>query len=200
MITDVHGVTAYSEEYPTFAMRLSATGIINARASDLFADEINKFLENDNKIDNQKKLAMELMTLSFFESNPRSRFLALILAAESILTPCYRDVEVQALVDQLIKQTKASAINESDMNSILGSLNWLYKDSISTSLRKMATRYLSGKSYDGMPSELFIKRCYDARSKLVHSGKVDESTYNIGTLAANLEVYMKDMLTTILRV
>jgi hypothetical protein len=198
MIDDVHGVTAYSEEHPTSSISVSATGLINARASDFFADQIITLLGNDIKIADQIKFAMELMTSSFFESSPRSRFLTLILAAESILTPYDRPVEVHALADELKKHAKASAITESDKNSILGSLNWLYKDSISTSLRKMATRYLPGKSYDGIPSEIFIKSCYDARSKLVHSGKVEESEYNIGTLAANLEVYMKDMLTSIL--
>lgn len=46
----------------------------------------------------------------------------------------------------------------------------------------------------------FISNCYDARSKLVHSGKVDETQYNIDKLAANLEVYLKDMLTAILEI
>lgn len=198
MIDDVHGVTAYSEKYPTSSISVSAVGLINARASDFFADQINILLVNDIKIVDSIKLAMELMTSSFFESSSRSRFLILILAAESILTPNDRPAEVQTLVDELKKHTKASAITEIDKNSILGSLNWLYKDSISKSLKKMAIRYLPGKIYDGMPSEIFIKRCYDARSKLVHSGMVEESEYNIGTLAANLELYMKDMLTAII--
>ncbi len=198
MIDDVHGVTAYSEEHPTSSMSVSATGLINARASDFFADQIITLLGNDIKINDQIKLAMELMTSSFFDAYPRSRFLTLILAAESILTPHDRPADVQALVDELKRYTKDSEITESEKNSILGSLNWLYKDSISKSLQKMATQYLPEKSYDGISSEVFIQRCYNARSKLVHSGKVEETKYNVGTLAANLEVYMKDMLTAIL--
>ena len=41
MIDDVHGVTAYSEEHPTLCMSSSAPRrLINARASDFFADQI----------------------------------------------------------------------------------------------------------------------------------------------------------------
>lgn len=197
MIDDVHGVTAYSEEHPTSCTSISSVGLINAKGADLFSDEVCMILNEKINIDGQVKLAMELMASSFFESSPHARFLSLILAAESILRPDDRLNEVKDLVDELKERTKKSGIADPEKNSILGSLNWLYKDSISQSLRKMAVRHLPDKNYGGMVSEKFIKKCYEARSKLVHKGAVSSEEYNIGTLAANLELYMKDMLTTI---
>ena len=61
----------------------------------------------------------------------------------------------------------------------------------------MAIIYLPEKVYDGMSAENFIKKCYNARSTLVHTGSLDDSKFNIGSLASNLKVYMTDMLTTI---
>ncbi|MEM7335759.1 MAG: hypothetical protein AAF490_27020 [Chloroflexota bacterium] len=197
LIDDVHGLMAYSEESPTSAISISATGLINAKDGTSFTEEVCRILYKDIHINSQIKLAMELMAGSFFESSPRARFLTLILAAESILTPDSRSSDAIALVNQLIKTTNDSLINEAEKNSIIGTLKWLYKDSISLSLRKMANHYLPDSTYDGLSSAKFIKKCYDARSKLVHTGKVNEQKFNIGTLAANLELYMKDMLTQI---
>ncbi len=194
MIDDVHGVVAYSEEYPTSCMSMSAVGLINVREAGFFANELRELLCEEFKVSGQIKLAMELLTSSFFESSVRAIFLTLVLAAESILKPNDRSDEAKELVDELISRTESSNISEAEKSSIRGSLKWLYKDSISQSLRAMAEKYLTGKKYDGLEPERFIKKCYDARSKLVHSGSVDDSKYNIGGLAGSLELYMKDIL------
>ncbi|WP_339934188.1 hypothetical protein [Vreelandella glaciei] len=195
MIDDVHGVTAYSEEHPTSCSSISATGLVNVRDAGFLTEKLCGLVKDGYTLSDQVKLAMELMTASFFESSSRARFLTLVLAAESILTPEYRSSEVQSVVDDLKARTKSSNLKEQDKSSILGTLNWLYKDSISQSLKKMAQSHLHDRTYGGFPSDKFIQKCYEARSKLVHSGAVNESKHNIGTLAANLEVYMKDMLT-----
>ena len=198
MIDDVHGITAYSEDYPTSCVSISSVGIVSPpRESSFFTKEVCKILETPDPLGNQIKLAMELLTSSYFESSPRARFLTLVLAAESILAPENHESDVKYLIDEFIEKTKVSDITSKEKQSVLGSLNWLYKDSISQSLRKMASKHLPEKTYGGLSPEKFISKCYDARSKLVHTGSVENSKYNIGTLAANLEVYMTDMLTTI---
>lgn len=195
MIDDVHGVTAYSEEHPTSCISISATVLVNARDAGFFSKQICGLLSNGRILSDQLKLAMELMTSSFFEPSSKARFLTLVLAAESILSPEDRSDEVKIVVDELKTITKNSNIKEHEKSSILGTLNWLYKDAISQSLKKMATLHLSDKSYEELNSDKFIQKCYEARSQLIHSGTVSEAKYNIGTLAANLELYMKDMLT-----
>lgn len=195
MIDDVHGVTVYSEEHPTTCSSISATGLVNVRDAVFVTDKLNDLINESYVLCEQLKLAMELMTSSFFESSSRARFLTLVLAAESVLSPEDRSKEVRSVVDELKKVTRFSNLSDQEKSSILGTLNWLYKDSISQSLKKLALLHLPSKTYQELPSHKFIQKCYEARSKLVHSGAVDEEKHNIGTLAANLEVYMKDMLT-----
>lgn len=194
MIDDVHGVTTYSEERPAACMSFSALGLISPRDAGFFTREVCKIISLPRKVDKKTQLSMELLTASFFETSPRSRFLTLVLSAESILNPEDRSENAKALVDELRRLTKSIDLDKRERCSILGSLNWLDKDSISQSLRKMASTYLPEKNYDGMSSEKFIKKCYDARSNLVHTGGVDEKKFNVDMLAANLEVYMADML------
>ncbi len=194
VIDDVHGVTAYSEDIPTSCVTVSATELLRPRGREFFADEICTILSEPRCVNSKTKLSMELLTASFFETSPRSRFLTLVLAAESVLDPNNRSESASSLVDHLRGITKCADIPDDERLSILGSLNWLKKDSISQSLRKMAAEHLPDHKYDGLPSESFIKKCYEARSYLVHTGEADERKYNIGGLAANLEVYMRDML------
>jgi|WetSurSiteA1Bulk_404760.scaffolds.fasta_scaffold01234_9 hypothetical protein len=197
MIDDVHGITVYSEEHVSSCISMSAVLLVNSRTSDFFTEEICNILSQELKVNSRIQMAMELLTSSYFEASPRARFLTLILAAESILCPEDRSLKVKELIDNLREHTENSDITPEEKQSLLGSLDWLYKDSITLSLKKMGTNHLQGKIYDGLPAEKFIKKCYEARSKLVHTGSIDNSKYNIGTLAANLEVYMTDMLTTI---
>lgn len=195
VIDDVHGVSAYSEEHPTTCSSISATALVNVRDAESVTDCLNDLLNKSYVLSEQLKLAMELMTSSFFESSSRARFLTLVLAAESVLSPEQRSAEVRSVVDELKNVAKHSNLSDHEKSSILGTLDWLYKDSISRSLKKMALRHLPSMTYQELPSHKFIQKCYEARSKLVHSGAVDEEKHNIGTLAANLENYMKDLLT-----
>tara|TARA_R110000787_G_scaffold146062_1_gene259807 strand:- start:14235 stop:15125 length:891 start_codon:yes stop_codon:yes gene_type:complete len=197
IIEDIHGISAYSEEYPVACFSISAASLVSPRGAKYLMDEVFTILSSEHYLDAQIKLSMELLTSSFFESSPRARFLTLVLSAEAILAPDHRSLKVKKLIDELKSHAKSSDITQQEKDSILGSLNYLYRDSISQSLRKMAATHLTYNVYDGLASEQFIKKCYDARSKLVHTGSVDASKYNIDTLAANLEVYMKDLLTNI---
>ncbi len=197
IIDDVHGISVYSEDHPTSCGGMSCGFLWNSRENSFFVDEVCKIISAPRKVDDKIKLSMELLTASYFEPSPRSRFLTLILAAEAILTPDECSEKVKLIVAELITHTKHSDLGDKEKCSILGSLNWLYKDSISLSLRKMASSYLPDKKYGGLPSDKFIKKCYEARSKLVHTGRVDDSKYEIGGLAANLEVYMTELLSTL---
>lgn len=197
LLSDVHGITVCSEAHPTAFASASFVAVVGARNANFFSNEICSLLSNNVNVTDQHRLAMELMTSSFFESTTRARFLTLILAAESILSPDYRSEEVRSLIDEFKDLTNRSGIRKQEQDSIIGALNWLYKDSISKSLKKMANKYLPNTIYDGLSSEKFITKCYNARSKLVHSGKVKNEDYDIDALAANLELYMRDILTEI---
>lgn len=195
ILDDVHGISVFDEEHPVSFASGSSPRLFMSREKNFFAEEVCKIILSPKTIDTKNRLSMELLTASYFEPSPRSRFLTLILAAEALLAPDERSDKVKLLVDKLRKNAESSDISDEEKKSILGSLNWLYKDSISQSLRKMATTHLADREYGRLPANKFIATCYDARSKLVHTGGVDESKFDIGSLAANLEVYLTQMLT-----
>jgi hypothetical protein len=195
MVDDVHGLSVYQEDYPTSCISVKGLALVNPRDMEYFTTELNRIVVISRKITEKVKLSMELLTFSYFEKSERSRFLTLVLAVEALLQPEERPKNVQLLVDSLKEQTNSCSISEADKKSIIGSLNWLYKDSISKSLKKMADNYLSDIEYGGMTASKFISKCYDARSQLVHTGEVSDNKHNIGFLAANLELYVTHMVT-----
>lgn len=194
---DTHGVMVFSEESPVVCPSISCMILVAPKTADFFIEKLHENISSQNVAESQIRLAMELLTASHFESSSRARFLTLVLAAEALLKPDDRSQAVRSLIDQINEAVKKSEIHQEEQDSIIGSLKWLYKDSISLSLRKMANKYLEGKTYDGLRAEKFINTCYKARSKLVHKGIVDDSKHDIGVLAANLQTYLSDMLVTI---
>lgn len=197
VIDDVHGLSTYSEEYPASCFSSSMIGLVNPKTKSFFTDEVANLSSSKIIVNDKIHLSMELVTASYFETTLRSRFLTLVLAAESILELEKRSDAICTNITGLIDSVKSSELDQQEKDSIIGSLKWLKKDSISIGLKKMAVKYLSEKTYNNVSAVSFIKQCYDARSKLVHDGEVNEDKYNIGILAANLEVYMTDLLSEI---
>jgi len=62
----------------------------------------------------------------------------------------------------------------------------------------MAYDYIGQNIYNEIPAQKFILQCYGARSKLVHTGSVKNSDFDIGTLSACLDVYLSDLLSAII--
>lgn len=194
IMDDVHGISVCQEDYPTSCICIKGLGLVNPCDTDYFTTELNHIADISRIVTAQVKLAMELLTFSFFEKPERSRFLTLVLAVEALLQPEQRPENVQLLVKSLIEQTKNSDVSDDDKKSIIGSLKWLYKDSISKSLNKMANHLLDS-AYGGKSASKFISKCYAASSELVHNGEVNGKKHNIHFLVANLELYVTNMVT-----
>ncbi|QDT17091.1 hypothetical protein CA12_32030 [Alienimonas californiensis] len=92
------------------------------------------------------------------------------MAVEAILEPSERSDVVQSHVRSLISQTRESELPQDEKQSICGSLDWLFRDSIGRSGRKLAESLLAGKTYNGKAAGKFFEQCYSIRSKLVHEG------------------------------
>lgn len=197
VLDDVHGLCVFPEDKPTRFIGASGIALLNPRDIDYFSNELNRIISIPKELSAKVRMAMELLSFSYFEKHTRSRFLTLVLSAESLLTPDERSEKSKKHVNGLIEQTKKSTLSESERSSIIGSLSWLRTESISRSLMKMAETYLSGRTYGKLDAKEFITRCYEARSQLVHNGYVKDDKHNIGFLAANLEVYLRDMVTEI---
>lgn len=191
---DVHGLCVYKEDHPISWASSSPGRLVRQNGAETLAATISRFIGSNVRLTNKQRLALELYGASYFEKSERARFLTLVLGAESLSNPQNRSEKGEKLVCLLVETTSNSEIDPEEKKSILGSLSWLYKQSVSQSLRNHAREYLVGKTYNGMHPWKFIAECYDARSTLVHSGSVDPNKVNIGSLAASLETYLADLI------
>lgn len=192
IVDDVHGVLVYDESHSTKIFSAKKAELILPSNAETFSSNLCDFLTASDNLTNKQKLALELYGASHFEKSDRARFLTLILGTETLLNPEDKSNKAKEVVDHFFTYLTESDLNESEKNSIHGSLHWLYKDSITQSLRKMAQGYLADKIYNGLTSAEFIKKCYKVRGTLVHTGESDKE--NIGVLAANLDVYLSDLI------
>lgn len=194
IIDDIHGLSVYSEEYPILTGSASGVVIFSPIDAENFTSMLSVLYQRMPEISDKVRLSLELYAASHFEKSDRARFITLVLAIEALLEPKKRKNSAKEVVDGLIKYAKDSQLDDQVKNSFIGSLKWLYKESISYSLQEMAENYLIDRKYGDKSAKNFIKHCYDVRSKLVHNGRVDVEEANIGTLAAQLNLFLSDLL------
>ena len=195
IIEDVHGLSVYSEEHPTRVLSFSSSGIVQPWTASQFINTIKSLSSSKLELTEKELLCLELYGASHFESSVRATFLTLVLAIESLLEPEKRGKEATKHVDLLIKLTNEYCrLSSAEKSSIKGSLQWLYQDSISQSLKKLASTYLSHKEYCGLSSQKFISKCYEFRSNLVHSGKLKDKKENLSVYTSQLNVFLSDLL------
>lgn len=194
IINNVHGLSVYSEDIPVKTFSVSGVGLVSPTSAEEFAQTIMGNSDVASKLDEKTMLALELYGASHYEHSDRARFLTLVLAAEALLEPQERELCSRAFVEKLIRSTKDSSLAVPEKDSLLGSLRWLRKESISRSLSRLAQRYVPEKSYNSMPAIKFALECYRVRSGLVHTGRYDASGVSLGVLAAQLNLFLSDVL------
>jgi hypothetical protein len=74
----------------------------------------------------------------------------LMMAVETLIEPARRSDAVRAHVEQLIALTKEADLPNAEKDSVVGSLNWLFDESISQAGRRLAAR-LGSRNYMGEP-------------------------------------------------
>ncbi len=195
IIEDVHGLSVYSEEHPTQVLSCSGSGVVQPWTASQFIETIKSLSNKQLELSEKELLCLELYGASHFERSIRATFLTLVLAIESLIEPEKRGKEATNHVNLLIKLTNDyCSLSSSEKSSIKGSLQWLYQDSISQSLKKLASKYLSHKEYGGLSSQKFISKCYEFRSNLVHNGKLKDKKINLGVYTSQLNVFLSDLL------
>ncbi len=147
----------------------------------------------------KERLAIRLYNDSFFSESGETRFLLLVMAIEALLEPKSRQDDSVELVNEFIKEVASHpTISETEKLSLQGSLKWLLKDSISKTGRDLSTLNLGNKKYLEKEADKFFTYCYGLRSKLIHGAEERPSDEEIGIAAANLEVFVADLLDKII--
>ena len=93
----------------------------------------------------------------------------------------------------LISLTKESTLTENEINSLLGSLQYLRNDSISRSGRKLASK-LEDRRYMEERAVEFFARCYKMRNDLVHGRYPRPSREEVAERAGPLMEFVADLL------
>jgi hypothetical protein len=143
----------------------------------------------------QESIAYDLFAASFFDASPDARLISLVIAIETLLQPVDRGAATRAHVQRLIEETRAATELESkDRNSLVGSLRWMLRESITATGAKLVRTNLGHRTYGEYSAEKLWKKAYDLRSKLVHGSVPRPSRDEVGRCAASLEVMVSHLL------
>ncbi|MDO8335270.1 MAG: HEPN domain-containing protein [Candidatus Saccharibacteria bacterium] len=192
VLNDVHGVMVYeTEPSPLFGkIKVDFTVGIPLDETILTLQESRK-QGWDNKLEEQ--LAYDLYSASFSQPAADARFLTLMMAVETLVNRKDRTGKALELINKLRTETKSYELGEYETNSILGALNDLKKQSIGDACKDLA-KELKGTKYINLEPDVFIKKCYTLRSKLVHGQKPRPTREEVDSLAAALEIFVGHLL------
>jgi hypothetical protein len=137
-LNNVHGLMVYpSEPKPQFVaygpLSLNRGVTVEAFHAEFFVAE-----ERSRKLTDRERLAFVLFNSSFFQPGADARFLLLTMAIEALIEPAQKSSKAIQLVDGFIKQTKESAVQRSEKDSLIGSLKWLRDEYISKAGQRLA--------------------------------------------------------------
>jgi hypothetical protein len=197
VLNDVHGVMVFESAPPP---KFAATGVaaVVGKPGERVVKMVQAAARLNIVMTEREQLAYDLYSASFSESSADARFVMLMMAAETLIESQPRSEAVAEHVRELIAATKTSSLGRDEIESIVGSLTWLYGESIGQAGRRLA-QSLGDRRYADEEPPRFFTRCYDLRSKLVHGHHPRPDRGEVDQRAAALEVFVSDLLAGRLR-
>lgn len=195
VLNDVHGTDVFAcDPRPSF-LSISTPEVMIGKDTERLSRAIRSARQLGVSLSGQEQLAFDLYSASFSEASEDARFVMLMMAVETLLDPQDRTAQTVAHVDALVHVTEGSSLPRSEIESIVGSLNYMRKESIGQAGRRLAgtlgtRRYLDGKE----TARQFFTRCYQLRSKLVHGYFPRPTREEVGVRAASLELFVSHLL------
>ena len=201
-LPDRHGLMAYTTDPEPDGFLSVCCNFSILKPTDMTINTLSHALNNEVSLTEEIRLAYNLFSASFFQSrSPESRFLLLMMAIETLIQQDPRDEKVKCYVDKLILKTEVSRLPKQEKKSIIGSLNWLYIDSIRQAGFKLMACLGEKKYIVGTPGNLespkkIFDTAYEIRNDLVHGHHPRRSRDIVGRYAAVLETLVSDLLIT----
>ncbi len=194
-LNDFHGLMAYPCAItPSFVKTNFQLGY--AVATESFESAMQAAIAAQIVLTERERLAFTLFNASFFRQTADSRFLLLAMAIEALIEPATRSAESSSHVEALIALTKSASLPRAERDSMIGTLKWLSKESITQAGKRLVLSRLGERQYNGQAAPAFFSRVYSERSNLVHGNLPYPSLSSVGALAATLEVFVSDLLTS----
>jgi hypothetical protein len=178
---------------PIFVNPGNITALLTTH-SDRFESVLREALERGLRVPDDEVLAFELFSGSQFEASERARFLALVMAIESLLPDVPRDPASLALVDFLLSIVRTCKdVDEPNRASLQGALARLRSQSTRATARAFLQGRLGDREYLDKSPSAFFDLCYALRNRLVH-GSDQTPDEEIRRCVGQLEFLVADAL------
>jgi hypothetical protein len=192
-IDDIFGVTVFRcDPWPRFA-RLGSPTVGTGVQEDRLLEAIGVATARGAVMSDTERLAYDLYSASFAEPSVDAQFVMRMMAVETLLNPAPQPTPILDHVNDLITQTENSNLPADEVQSLVGSLKWLRKESISRAGQKLASS-LQHQNYMSEPPAKFFRECYRIRSRLVHGAVPRPSRSDVATRAETLRLFVGDLL------
>jgi hypothetical protein len=195
LLNDVHGIMVFPTEIAPAFLSTSSPSVVIGRTSSDFIEALSSSKQGSIPLSDRVTLAFDVFSSSFLEGSQDARLLTLMMALEILITQLPRPQDSATLVNSFIELTRNSSnIIESERDSILGSLGWLLKESVSQAGRRYVKDRLGNMEYMDMLCEKFFDHCYSIRSALIHGHEPFPTRAEVSMAAANLETMVADII------
>jgi hypothetical protein len=193
ILNDVHGTMVFEAEPEPMFVAVGVEPVVG-KPGDRVLEMMRSAARLNVSMTERQQLAYDLYSASFSEGSADARFLMLMVAVETLIEPQPRAATVAAHIDELVSATKSAPLPPGEIDSITGSLRWLYSESIGQAGRRLA-QSLDGRRYgDDEPPDEFFRHCYELRSDLVHGRHPRPTWPEVNRRAAGLEIFVSHLI------
>jgi hypothetical protein len=154
-LNDEHGLMTFEcDPWPQFA-RMGGTLVVGKSGAAL-RTAVSAAARLGVGMSDRERLAYDLYSGSFSQPYPDARFTMLMMAVETLIEPQPRSADVARHVERLIGETRESQLPSSEIKSIVGTLKWLYDESIGQAGRRLARQLGDRRYMDEEPARFSI--------------------------------------------
>lgn len=192
VLDDMHGLMVYPTDLQPKFFSIGRANLIVGQAEWRFTQTLAA--AGQDPTNRRERIAFDLYSASLFENSAGARLMTLVMALETLLSPPDRSPQAIAHVDRLITETRGNtALSDSEQDSLVGSLRWLRRESITKSGILFMRERLADRRYGaGLSAEHVWKDAYDLRSSLAHGRNV--SSVSVERVAGQLFEAVGDLL------
>jgi hypothetical protein len=183
---DVHGLDVYVEQPPVTRLAVEGYGSSSYVIED-YENRLRTFYDANISLTPKQQLALDLYNLAQFENTTKTRFLTLITVVEILAKRKPRSKEAKAYLKTLSAHVQNLALSSEEQTAIRNGIGNLKRQSISEACKDYVAQCASAEDAK------FFMNCYDARSKLVHTGTTNrleaEDPTALDTLVSRLLIH-----------
>jgi hypothetical protein len=188
------GILVYeSRPPPIFMPTVSAKGTV---ASPRRLPAALAAARSTGGLSEERQVTYDLFSAALGLPSGDAQYAMLMAAVETMIKPQPRSRESIEHVSRLINFTRESSLPKREIDSLIGSLKWLDRDSISQAGRRLAAT-LEPKEYMGERPTVFFNRCYDIRSGLLHGHDPLPSASDVTSRIPYLREFIADLICSV---